>query len=175
MAAWFTIYCSRSVDHLTAAEILSGIDGCDFRTTAEGYGIEDDEAVDRSLAHLTLEPVAATGGVRFGLTYGPSTRRPILIHVWTDPEVVEEELDESDELLDRLSGNSAGQIRSHLDRVVEIVAVELGWSQLEDMGVVFAGAISEYLASVGNGLIRDPYDVWWAVEDHVPIRIAKPE
>jgi hypothetical protein len=173
MPAWFTVYCSRSVADVTAAEILSGIHGRDYHTAAEAYGIDDDEAVDRAFASLKLDALAEP--VRFRLTYGPPDRRPIVIHLCADSEVVAEEREEAEELLDQARGEGKDRIRSHLARVVEVVAVELGWSQLEDMGVVLAGMVSEYLAIVGGGLIRDPEDVWWAIENHLPIRLAGPK
>ena len=49
--------------------------------------------------------------------------------------------------------------------VVEVAALELGWNQLEDMGVGLAGQVAEYLARIGDGLIRvavggeDPEDL----------------
>jgi hypothetical protein len=175
MAAWFTVYRSRSVDHVTAADIRSEIDRWDFPTAAEAYGIDDDEAVGRAVASLKLEPLDGPGPVRFRLSYGPPNRRPILIHVLPDPELVEEVREEAKELLDRARGEGEGRIRSHLSGVAEVVALELGWSQLRDMGVVLAGMVSEYFAIIGAGLIRDPYDVWWAVENHCPIRLAGPE
>jgi hypothetical protein len=175
MAAWFTVYCSRSVAHVTATEILTEIDRWDFYTTAEGFGIDDDEAVKRALDSLKFETVDGLGAVRFRLTFGPPGRRPILIHAHSDPEVIAEEMDEADELLDQACGEGVDQIRAHLAHVVEVVMVELGWSQLENMGVVFAGMVSEHLAIAGAGLIRDPYDVWWAMKDHVPIQLAGPQ
>ncbi len=174
MAAWFTVYCSRSVDRVTTADILAAIESWDFHTSAEGYGIDDGEAVDRALTSLKLEPDAG-GGVRFRLTYDPPGRRPILIQVHSDPEVIAEVRDEAEELLDEARGQGVERIRTHLGSMVEVVAVELGWSQMEEMGVVFAAMMSEYLAIVGGGLVRDPQDVWWAVEDHVPVRLAEPE
>ena len=78
-------------------------------------------------------------------------------------------------MLEKARGQGVDRIRNHLARMAAVVAVELGWSQLEDMGVVFAGMVSEYLAIAGDGLIRDPHDVWWAMEDNVPVEIAAPE
>jgi len=175
MAAWFTVYCTRSVDHVTATDIRSEIDRWDFPTAAEAYGIDGEETVHQGLASLKLEPLDGSGQVRFQLRYGPPNRRPILLHVLSDPESVKEVREEAEELLERVGGEGEVRIRSHLDRMVAVVALELGWSQLEDMGVVFAGRVSEYHALIGEGLIRDPYDVWWAVENHCPIRIAGPE
>src|SRR5262249_34474041 len=151
------VYCSRMVDHVTVAEILAAIDGWDWHTAAEAYGVDDDEAVDQALASLKLEAADGAGGLRFQLTYGPPGHRPILIQTHTDVEVLGEERDEAEELLDDANGDSVDRVRAHLDSVVAVVVVELGWSQLEDMGVVFAGMVAEYLSSVGGGLIRDPH------------------
>lgn len=175
MAAWFTVYCSRSVDQVTFAEILSEMKRGDFYTAAEVYGLVDEAAVDRALDSLKLESGDGTGGVRFRLTYGQPERRPILVYIFSDREVIAEDQDEGVELLDKASGLGVERIRIHLDRIVEVVHVELGWSQLEDIVVVFAGMVSEYLAIVGEGLIRDPYDVWWAMEDMAPVEIAAPK
>jgi hypothetical protein len=175
MAAWFTVYCSRPVEHVTAAELLSQINRWDFHTAAEVYGIDDGEAVHRAIDSLKLEPDDGPGGVKFRLTYGRPERRPILVHVWSDQEVIEEERDEAEELLERACGQGVSQIRDRLAVMVSVVAVELGWSQLDDMGLVFAGMVSEYLATVGDGVIQDPHDAWWVMEQEVPVQIAGPE
>jgi hypothetical protein len=46
----------------------------------------------------------------------------------------------------------------------EIVAVELGFSQLEDMGIVLAYEIARWLAQKGDGLVVDDDDCWMMVE-----------
>ena len=58
--------------HVTAGDILGGIEGWDCYTAAEEYGIVDDAAVDRALEVLKVEPMDGAGGVRFRLT----TRTP---------------------------------------------------------------------------------------------------
>ncbi len=175
MAAWFTVYCSRSVEHVTVAEIQSEINGWDFHTAAEMYGIDSDEVVDQALASLKLDRDDGTDGVRFRLTYGQPGFRPILIHIWSDPERIEEEREEAEERLARVHGDGKEVILSHLGRIVEVVALELGLGQLEDMGVVLAGMVSEYLARVGDGLILDPYNGWWAIENDCPVQLARAE
>jgi hypothetical protein len=174
MPAWFTIYCSRSVGNVSADDIRSGINGWDFHTAAVGYWIDGNDQIDCAVASRNVEPVAGAGGVRFRLTYGPQVRRPILIHFFADPEVIAEERDEALELLGDARGKGKRRIRNHLDEVIEVVMVELGLSQLEDMGIVFADVVSEYLASVGGGLLRDPDDVWWTAEKGIPVRLAGP-
>src|SRR5262245_46013791 len=36
MAAWLTVYCARSVQHVTPADVRAGIDDVDWHTVAEG-------------------------------------------------------------------------------------------------------------------------------------------
>ena len=98
----------------------------------------------------------------------------MLIHVHTGKDVLTEEQDEAEEWLDAAGGEGVERIRVHLNSTTEMVAIELGWSQLKDMGVVFAGMVAEYMAGAGCGLIRDPHGVWWAVDDQIPVQLAAP-
>jgi hypothetical protein len=43
------------------------------------------------------------------------------------------------------------------------------------MGIVLAGQVAEHLARVGDGLIEDQNDDWWAMEGRVPILLIGPE
>jgi hypothetical protein len=174
MAAWFTVYCARSTAAVSADDILASINAADVWTVAEGFGIEDDDAVEAACNVLQIEPISDQPGLRFRLSYRPPEFRPVIVHVWDDAEQVQEELEEADELLEDASGAGLGRIRAHLGRVTEVVAVELGWSQMEDMGVVLANLVAEFLAGAADGLMVDPMDAWWAVEGGVPVQLAGP-
>jgi hypothetical protein len=92
-----------------------------------------------------------------------------LVHVWSEPARVREELTEArEEYLDGCRGKGAEQVRKALSAVVEVAAVELGLAQPEDVGLVIAGQLAEYLAGVGAGVIRDTNDEWWAMRRRVP-------
>jgi hypothetical protein len=174
MAAWFTIYCTRSLDHVTPDGIRAAIDAADLRTLAESLGMEDEEVVAGAPTRLRIEPGDGAGGVRCRLRYRDSLPRPLEVHVWTGDAEIDEMREEELERLDETDGEGLARIRSHLGRTVAVGAVQLGWSQLEDMGIVLAGVIAEHLAAVGDGLIRDPKDHWWAIEEGVPVLIAGP-
>ena len=167
MAAWLTVYCTRSVRKVTAAQLRKVIDDADIHTIAEGFGIDDDD-VDQALAQFSIEPVTRQEGVKFCLRYRHARYRPVLIHLWVKAARVKTEREEALEQFDGIQGRGVGSVRRHLSRVVEVVAVELGWDQLEDMGVVLGGQVAEYFASVGAGLIRDQNDDWWTVKNRIP-------
>jgi hypothetical protein len=82
MAAWLTVYCTSSIDQVTAADLIAAIEAADVHADAEVWGIEDEDIVDEALSHLTIEPVTEIDGVRFQLRYGPADAPPILIWVW---------------------------------------------------------------------------------------------
>jgi hypothetical protein len=92
-----------------------------------------------------------------------------VVYLWSDPARVREELAEAAEnyLHDR-RGRGVSQVRTVLGGVTEVAAIELGGGQLEDMGLVIAGQVAEYLAGTGGGVIRDTGDEWWAVRRGVP-------
>jgi hypothetical protein len=175
MAAWLTVYCTKSVKHVTADDLLALLQNLeDPYTLAEGFGIDDEEAVDRALKHLRIERVSKQAGVKFSLHYKPRSTRPVLFHLWAQPKRVQTERDEALEQFDGAKGRKVARVREHLADCVAVVALELGWSQLEDMGIVLAGQIAVFLAVEGNGLIRDQNDDWWAMKTGAPVLVVGP-
>jgi hypothetical protein len=45
-----------------------------------------------------------------------------------------------------------------------VIGLELGFSMLEDMGVVLAYELARYLAQKGDGVIVDDDDRWQVIE-----------
>ena len=163
MASWVTVYCTRSVASVTAGDLVSLLNDLDLYTIAEGFGIEDEEeVVDHALAHLRIEPVSKSEGVKFAIRYKPGKVRPIHLHLWNEPTRVQTEREEALELLKQVKGRPAAGMRRRVAQCVEIVALELGLTQLEDVGLVLAVQIAEFLAGEGAGLLRDQNDDWWA-------------
>ena len=106
---------------------------------------------------------------RVEVRYRPAKYRPLAVYLWADPGRVRQELTESqEEYLAGRKGRGVAQVRAALTAVVEVAAVELGLGQLEDIGLVIAGQVAEYVAGVGAGLIRDTGEEWWAVRRGVP-------
>lgn len=169
MAAWFTVYCTRSVRRVAAADLTAALGAVDFDTVAEGFGIEDEGVVERAVGALRVEPAAGTLGEWFEVRYRPARYRPLVVYLWAEAARVRQELAEAEgEYLAGRKGREAARARAILSGVVEVAAVELGLGQLEDMGLVIAGQIAEYLADAGSGLIRDTGDEWWVLRQGVP-------
>lgn len=168
MAAWLTVFCAQPVDHLTASSLSAALTAADLHTIAEGFGIDDESVVDDALARLEIEPSAGPDGVRLKLSYGGEEKRPVLVHVWDDADRVRTEQEEAQE------GVGEDRVTAAVRQAVSVVGIELGWSQLEDMGIVLAGQVAEAFASAGRGLIRDHNDDWWAVENGVPTLLVRP-
>jgi hypothetical protein len=176
MAAYFTVYCRRSVAHLRAADLLAALNDLDdIHTLAEGYGVEDDDEIDRAREHLRVEPTDQPPGVKFLLRYRPGDGRPVFIHHTTDPEQVRQETQEAREALPRPAKQGPKGAHVDLGRVVEIVALEMGWQMLDDMGLVLAAQVAQHVAAVGDGLIEDQDGAWWTVRGGVPVLLAEPE
>jgi hypothetical protein len=167
MAWWITVYCRAPVSALTPAQLLAGIRdqdrsapaGVDYRTLAEHYDIDDAAMIDAALDVLRVRP-AGSSGLDCEVCHRPEEdARPIVVHCWSDPERVAEEVTEAE------AGRSPPtEALARLRTSKEIVAIELGFSQLEDMGIVLAYEIARWLAQKGNGLVVDDDDCWLAVE-----------
>jgi hypothetical protein len=164
MAAWILLYCKRSLSEVTPEQVRAGIDEADWWTLAEGYGIEDEAAVNAALKYLRIKELSREAGkVRWRLFYRPARLRQIDIERWTDPSLVAEEVQEERPSLARMRKPAAKIIREHLAAVQETVGIEMGWDQLEGMPVVLAYEVARWLAHVGKGLIKDHDDHWWGL------------
>jgi hypothetical protein len=167
MPYWITVYCRTPVSSLAPAELLAGIRdedpgapaGVDYWTLAEGFGIEDEDVVDAALDVLRVRPERARG-LACEVCHRPELdARPIVVHCWSEPERVAEEIQEAEE---NREPPPAALERLRASR--EVVGLELGFSQLEDMGIVIAYEIARWLAQKGEGLVADDDDQWFSVE-----------
>jgi hypothetical protein len=176
MPAHLSVYCKRSVSHVTAAEVRAALaDVPDFYTLAEGFGIEDEAVVDAAMDMLRVEDLGIEE-IRLQISYRPPELRPIVMSSWTETEMLAELCSEQRECIDTSYAEGAAVVDAHLNSVVEVVSFELGWSQLEDMGVVIAGQVAEYIARIGDGLIVDQNDDWWTIGEHgIPKILVGPE
>ncbi len=165
MAWWITIYCRKSVANVSAAQLLAGIRdrdpeasaGVDYLTLAEDYEVAE-ELVKPALDALRVEAQSAEP-LDFEVAYREPGLRPIVVHHWAEPERVKEELEEAKDVR-----SVPRSLAKRLAETKEIVALELGFPMLEDMGVVFAYEIARYLAQKGDGLIVDDDDRWQRIK-----------
>lgn len=174
MSAWFTVYSRQSLKHITPADIAAHLrgPGMDWDTTAEGFGIDDEAIVKRAVSAMRVVASAGKLGEWFEVRYRPAKGRPLIVYRWADPKRVQEELTETEENnLAGRRGRGVAAVRKALTGVVEVIAVELGLVHLEDMGLVIAGQVAEYLADLSGGVIRDTNDEWWTVRNGVPKRL----
>lgn len=169
MPYWITVYCRTPVSSLAPAELLAGIlgrdssalAGVDYWTLAEGFGIDDEEVVDAALDVLRVRPERAKGLDPLEVCYRPELdARPIVVHCWSEPERVAEELAEAEE-----NRSPSPEALPRLRASREVVGLELGFSQLEDMGIVIAYELARWLAQKGDGIVVDDDDQWLAVDE----------
>ncbi len=166
MPAWIHVYCARTLEQFTAAELVSELERADLSLAAEVYGITDEALVRAAEAHLRLELVACGATATFDLYYQPPASRPLSIHRCTALAEIQELVDEEvNEWLADAAGPGADQVRAHLARVREVVSIELGFSQLKDMGIVIADEVARWIAMIGDGYIKDVDDVWLAIDE----------
>jgi hypothetical protein len=169
VAAWLTVFNRQPVGaSISADAITAAIEETDLYMAAEAAGIDDDAAVDAALSHLSVLPVDAKLGVQFDVRYGDGDQRPVQIHVWAEPARVRIEQSEAESSLEGVPAAASAAVRSRLRETVEVIGIELGWGQLEDMGIVLAGQVAELFAATGDGLIRDSNDDWWEMRNGVP-------
>ncbi len=169
MSAFWHLYCKRTLAHLTPAALAAGIAPADFHTEAEGYEVPE-EQVEAALSYLSIE-AEGDGFSRWALRYRPEGMRQVYIWRSDKPQEVAELLNEAREAVHGLR-KGARTIKRHLAETQEVVSIELGWGQLGDMGIVLAYEVARWLATEGDGLMRDHEDVWWILRRGVFHRVA---
>jgi hypothetical protein len=167
MAWWLTVYCKKPVSGLQPEQLDDGLWGRDFAAPAggdyhllaEARDIEDAD-VDDALEQLEVVRVSDKP-LDVQIRYKQEAdARPIVVHLWQEPERVAEEIEEA---LD--NREPPERVKSELSACREIVGIELGFGQLQDMGFVLAFELARYLAQKGDGVIVDDENAWYAVED----------
>jgi len=165
MPAWISIYCKQPLDDVTPARIMEGVRVADFHTLAEQYDVAE-SLVKPARARLRIETVDGDGSPALRLCYRPEGERQLAIHFWTSPSRVQEEIEEALERIQSKKTAGARTIRKHLGGVKAVVGIEIGFSQLEDMGIVFAYEVARWFGEHKSGLIYGEQDAWSLIEDN---------
>jgi hypothetical protein len=164
MPAWLSVYCKQSVGHLTPQELLERISVADFWTLAEWYDLPE-EQVDPARKQLRVESTGEEGFDVYELNYRAPGHRPVFIRRWAAPALVQEEIGEALGKLQTFRSPAANRVREDVRQASEVIGIELGWSQLEDMGIAFAYEVARTVAQVGQGVIAGLDEGWMTVDD----------
>jgi hypothetical protein len=167
MAWWLTVYCRKRVESPDPAEIAAGLRGedpggragLDYLGLAAEHGIDEAKA-KAAIAALSVFPIDE-GPFDLEVRYSNEPEaRPIFVHGWSGTERVAEEIREAVE--------NREPPKSTLARVKaakQVIGIELGYSQLRDMGLVIAIELARWLAQKGDGVFVDDDGEWFAVVD----------
>lgn len=150
MASWLTVYCKNPCV-LSTREVLGELARADFATLAEAHDLDESVADDATPRFEKEGPLAGAS-----LLWRGEPQRPIQVHHWTTPERVAEEVAEARERGLPAYVDLAG--------TVEIVALEMGISAYEDLGIVLAWEVARVVAQACAGLARDDDDRWSYVD-----------
>ena len=150
MPAWITTYLQNPPAPLSSDAIKKGIDAADWWTLGETVDLDEDQ-VDAFMGQLQWSDDPIEVNVE-------PDRRPIQLHAWMDSDRVRTEIAE---LNDRPKLGIPRRVRDLLPNVQGVVAIELGWSQLQTMYEIVAFEIAYWLAEVGDGVLLSVDDQWY--------------
>lgn len=154
MPSWVTIYCTENIDDVVP-EFFDEIKLSDYWSLAEDYGVAD-HLVSPALQHFKISQ--ATDG--FTLQYRPAGERQLAIRCWTNTERVLDEIHEAKATL----GYSKPSLKEQIEKTKAVIGIELGASQLSDMGIVFAYEVARWFGLHKGGLILGDDDNWSQIE-----------
>ncbi len=152
MPAWITVYTPTAPDQTVQNKVWQYLSACDWWTIAEDFDIFEQDVIDAASNQLAIAP----NPKGFEIRYQSPEKRQLLAHIWTTPERVEEELEEV---------AAPRHLQPQLRQTKAVIAIELGWSQLDDMGIVIAFQAARALAEICNGIIKDENDEWMHIKN----------
>jgi hypothetical protein len=164
MSAEISVYCQKTIAHITPEMILAGISTVDFYTDANAYGIEDLSFVEAALIHLKVT-TQQPGFQQYTLHYRPSGSRQVEIRRRKSADEVIRDRTETLEQLTLKSPLLAHRLREPLNQTIDIVQFSLTSEQLEDMAIVLSYEVAHWFAKIGGGYLRDDRGEWWTIDE----------
>ncbi len=161
MPARVTVYCRRSVAHLTPRAMRAELDSADLMTLAEALDLPEGEeaAVKAIRPHLRVE--GEGGPFDYAEVHWRPSGRPIQIERVTAPNRVRGDVDEVLEELSGLEATGARRVCEHLRGVREVVYFEMGIGDSLHLGATLTEVLAFFVADAGDGLC-DFYRRDWA-------------
>src|SRR5579885_1274868 len=144
MGIHYTVYCKKSVAHVTPADLLKGVTSADLPALAKGEGAaEDDIAAALDLLHV--ENLKPPGFVVYRLVYRPSGMRQVDVECWEARDDVQAVLDEELEELAAEGHPHFKRICAHLKQCVDVIDTSIGSPQ-EPVARVLGREAARWLA-----------------------------
>src|SRR5262245_11431071 len=125
MGIHYTVYCKKSVAHVTASELLKGVSLADLPALAKQEGVPDEE-IAAAMDVLHAENLKPPGFVFYRLCYRKSGLRQVDIECWEDKADVQAVLDEELEELAAERHPHYKPIRGHLKQCVDVIDTSIG-------------------------------------------------
>ena len=168
MPAWISVYCQQKLGEVEPKQLRNDILQNDYFTLAEQYDI-DEALVALALTALRIVPDNGGYEVHYAAESDSNEQqlrsRPVVIHIWESPDRVQEEIEEVLECLNGASGYPTALIEQHLSEVQAVAGIDIGASQFQNMGIVFAYEIARWFGKNRTGLINDVDENWSLIEN----------
>ena len=158
MGAHYTVYCKKSVAHVTPQELLKGVTSADLPALARKEGVPEDQ-VAAVLDVLRAENMKPPGFVVYRLFYRPGGLRQVDVECWESKEDVQAVLDEELEELAAEGHPHFKLIRAHLKQCVDVIDASAGAAD-EGMARVLAREAARWLAGHFDGIVRTSDQKW---------------
>lgn len=160
------VFNREKICRLNRIRILSRIQGSNFQTLCDQYGL-DPELIAPVMEHLDLILPPEDRLPFFLLKYQSVGLSPLIVCRW------DIECENGRQFLEvALSDESGGRIKNHLLQTKEVLVIELERSQLADLGLLLAYELARWAADQGQGIIRGLDGNWYRLNRHkafVPI------
>ena len=161
MLAWILIYCPKSILDVSVEKLLEEIRLNDYESLVGDYHVKKD-LIAPAMEMLAIESRDA----ELWFWYKEDrSQRPVIVQRWTEPDTVKEEVNTARQIVRDQGIKHEADILARLAKTTDIVGIEMGPEQLQDMGVVFAYEIARWFGENRHGLILGDDGSWSLVND----------
>jgi len=162
-----TVYCQHSVAAVTPETLLEHLQGPDYLTLGEDYGLSEETV--RVALPLRIKNIRPGAFQLYHLSYGQQDKRPIEIERW---ETENQHRSAVDETIDNLTIEDKARVKKISDllrKCVDSVSVAFG---IDPPAAMFAWEVVRYFASEFDGIIAADDGEWLTIDDAYQPKLA---
>lgn len=149
------VFNTRSIEQISKAMIMEALTGSNLYTLCNQYKLSP-VMIDPALRNLAIVLTQKQIAPFFLLRYRPEGQRPLVVNRWDKTDSAGKSF-----LQEGLVKVSSQLVKAHLVETDQVFVIELDYSQIKDMGLVFAYEIARWAAYQGQGIVRGLDNQWY--------------
>lgn len=169
MAYWIMIFNQMSIEVVDEDKLLAAITESNYHTLCAQYKL-DPALIETALMNLSVICAGGCMSPFFVVKYQPEGKRSLVVYRWAAESATGRTL--LTQAKAELQNDSGEEL---LSQTQQIIGIELGVGQLQDMGLLFAYELARWAAFEGGGMMRGIDGMWYRMNKYKAFIPLEPE